>query len=137
MKLLEPYKQDEKLAEIADLCRKDLKFLCTQFLGYKDWDLVHDDVELLLRKPSRKKALLLPRGHLKSTLVTVAYSIQQIIKNPNVRILIANQVWDMSRAFMREIKAQLEGSQLKYLFGEFTSPKWNEDLLVVLSLIHI
>ena len=131
MKHFEPYKNDEKLAVIADLCKRDLKFLCTNYLGYKDWDLVHDDVESLLRKPSKKKALLLPRGHLKSTLVTVAYSIQQIIRNPNCRILIANQVWDMSRSFMREIKAQLEGSQLKYFFGEFTSPKWNEDLMVV------
>jgi hypothetical protein len=70
--------RDPRVVEITDLCRKDLRFLSMQFLGYKDWDGVHDDVEKLLRKPSKKKALLLPRGHLKSTLVTVAYTIQTL-----------------------------------------------------------
>lgn len=126
-----PTDDDPKLKEIADLCQWDLKFLCEQFLGYKDWDKVHDGVEKLLRKPSKKKALLLPRGHLKSTLVTVAWTIQKILKEPNIRVLIANQVWDMSRAFLREIKAQLVSSQLKYLFGDFVSPKWNDDMIIV------
>lgn len=126
-----PYERDPKLAEIADLCQRDLRFLAMQFLGYKDWDKVHDDVEYLLKKPSKKKALLLPRGHLKSTLVTVAYTIQTILKNPNARVLIANQVWDMSRRFLGEIKAQLEGSQLKHLFGEFQSARWNADDVIV------
>lgn len=108
-----------------------LKYLATSMLGYKDWDVVHDDLERFLRRPARKKALLLPRGHLKSSLVTMSYSILKILKNPNVRILIANQVWDMSRTFLREIKQQLETSPLKYLFGEFVSDKWNEDEIIV------
>lgn len=126
-----PYEQDEKLKEIAELCKVDLRFLCMQFLGYQDWDIVHDDVQLFLMKHSKKKALLLPRGHLKSTLVTVAYTIQAILKNPNVRVLIANQVWDMSRRFLGEIKGQLEGSQLKYIFGDFQSARWNADDIIV------
>lgn len=122
--------------QIADACIASLHFLSTQFLGYKDWDNggtdgVHDQVERFLMRPSRKKALLLPRGHLKSTLVTVAYTVQQILKNPNIRVLIANQVWDMSRRFLAEIKAQLENSQLKYLFGEFQSARWNADDIIV------
>jgi predicted phage terminase large subunit-like protein len=126
-----PYETDEKLAAVADCCRDDLKFLCTQFLGYSDWDIVHDDVQKFLMRAAKKKALLLPRGHLKSTLVTVAYTVQAILRNPNVRVLIANQVWDMSRRFLGEVKAQLEGSQLKYLFGDFQSSRWNADDIIV------
>lgn len=120
-----------EIADIKDLCQKSLLFLCAQFLGYKDWDLVHDDVERFLRKPARKKALLLPRGHLKTSFVTIAYTIKAILKNPNVRILIGNGVWDIARSFLSEIKAQLEGSQLKYLFGEFQSARWNADEIIV------
>lgn len=120
-----------QMQEIADLNKESLEFLCRQFLGYKDWDRVHDDVAKFLRKPARKKALLLPRGHLKSSIVTIGYSVQEIIKNPNTRILIANQIWDMSRAFLRSIKGILENSQLKYLHGNFVSTKWNEDLIIV------
>lgn len=121
----------EQLAEIKDLCARSLYCLCTQFLKYPDWDTCHDDMEKLLRKPSRRKANVFPRNHLKSTFGTISYSIQHILKNPNVRILICNQVWDMSRSFLREIKQQLEGSQLKYMFGEFVSAKWNEDEIIV------
>lgn len=117
--------------EIRDLLGDSLYFLCTQFLGYKDWDKVHDDVEKLLRRPARRKALLMPRGHLKTSMVTIGFTIQQILKNPNIRILIANQVWDMSRTFLREIKEQLETSKLKYLYGDFVSAKWNEDEIII------
>jgi predicted phage terminase large subunit-like protein len=122
---------EEQLKEIRTQCQESLWFLCTAMLGYPDWDTCHDDMERLLRKPSRRKANVFPRNHLKSTFGTVAYSIQHILKNPNVRILIANQVWDMSRSFLREIKEQLQNSQLKYLFGEFVSAKWNEDEVIV------
>lgn len=122
---------DDENEEIREACRRSLSFLCKEFLGYRDWDKVHDDLEVFLARPSRKKALLLPRGHLKSTIVTVGLTIQTILRNPNCRVLIGNQIWDMSRTFLREIKGQLENSQLKYLFGDFISAKWNEDMIIV------
>lgn len=113
-----------------------LHFLCTQMLGYKDWDTIHDELEVFLAKPSSKKALLLPRGHLKSSIVTIGKSIQAILKNPNVRILIANQVWDMSRKFLAEIKAHLELSTLPKIFGQFKSEQWNQDAITVAQRSH-
>lgn len=135
-KTIRPYERDPKLKEIGELLQQSLLFLCKHFLGYTDWDNggltgLHDQVEIFLRKPAKKKALLLPRGHLKSTLVTVGYTIFRILQNPNIRVLIANQVWDMSRRFLAEIKAQLEGSQLKHLFGDFVSARWNADDIIV------
>lgn len=120
-----------KVEQIKASCESSLWFLCTQFLGYKDWDLVHDDVERLLRRPAKKKALLLPRNHLKSSFGTIAFTVQQILKNPNIRVLIGNGVWDISRSFLSEIKAQLETSQLKYLYGDFVSQRWNADEIIV------
>lgn len=123
--------QDDKILAIKEQCQQSLWFLCTAMLKHPDWDSVHDDVERFLRKPARKKALLLPRGHLKTTFVTEAFAMQCIMKNPNVRILIANQVWDRARDILRAIKGHLEGSQLKYIFGDFVSAKWNEDQIIV------
>lgn len=117
--------------DIREASRKSLYFLCTQMLGYTDWDKIHDDLEVFLARPSSKKALLLPRGHLKSSIVTIGKSIQYILQNPNVRILIANQVWDMSRKFLSEIKGHLELSQLPKLFGEFRSEFWNQDAITI------
>jgi len=92
---------------------------------------VHDDVEVFLGMSARKKALMLPRGHLKSSMVTIGYTIQQLLKNPNTRVLIGNGVWDIARSFLSEVKAHLEQSQLKYIFGDFQSARWNADEIIV------
>lgn len=126
-----PYEEDPKLAEVAEMCKRSLHFLCHQFLGYTLWDEVHDDLEVMLKRPAQRKCIVLPRDHSKSTFVTIAWTIQQILKNPNIRVLIANGVWDTSRRFLSEIKAQLENSQLKYVFGDFVSVRWNADDIIV------
>lgn len=120
-----------EIEEVQEACKTSLYFLCTQMLGYTDWDKVHDELEVFLSKPASKKALLLPRGHLKSSIVTIGKSVQFILRNPNVRILIANQVWDMSRKFLSEIKAHLESEELSSLFGNFQSAYWNQDAVTV------
>lgn len=118
--------------ELREACQNDLHVLCTQFLAYKDWDLLHDELEVFLDKPASKKALLLPRSHLKTSIVTIGKTIQYILKNPNVRILIANQVWDIARKMLFEIKEHLDGkSQLPQLFGEFKSDLWNQDVITI------
>jgi predicted phage terminase large subunit-like protein len=128
---IKPGETNPEVEKVKDYLKKSLYFLCTSMLNYPDWDKVHDDMEILLRRPSRRKACVIPRNHLKSTFGTIGFSIYSILNNPNIRILICNQVWDISRSFLREIKEQLENSQLKYLFGEFVSAKWNEDEIIV------
>lgn len=101
-------------------------------LGYKDWDICHDDMEKFIAKPANKKLLLIPRGHLKTAIVTKALPIKWILNDPNVRILIANQVWDKSREMLSEIKGHLEDkSELPKLFGNFISSRWNEEKIEV------
>jgi predicted phage terminase large subunit-like protein len=121
-----------KVEDLREEYRNNLKFLCTTQLGYKDWDLVHDDVWRMLLRPSRKKLVLIPRGHLKSAIITKGFAIQQMLKDPNVRILIAHEVWDKSREMLAEIKEYLTAkSQLPLIFGNFVSDRWNQDQIVV------
>ncbi len=119
--------------EIQEFCKSSLHFLCTQMLGFKDWqEGLHDEVENFLDRPSKKKALLLPRGHLKTSLVTIGKSIQHILRNPNVRILIANQVWDKCREMLTVIEQNLDDkSPLPSVFGEFRSGHWNNDAFTI------
>jgi predicted phage terminase large subunit-like protein len=120
------------LEHIRDACKTSLHFLCTQVLGYKEWDHVHDDLERFLNRPSRRKLVLVPRGHLKTSLVTKAYTIQLLLRNPDLRILICNQVWDKAREMLYEIKQFLtDKSDLPKLFGNFVSERWREDDIVL------
>lgn len=122
-----------QIEEIRDACQNDLHFLCTEILGYRDWDSpLHDELEVFLAKPASRKALLIPRNHLKTSIVTIGKAVQFLLKNLNTRILIANQVWDISRKMLSEIKEHLsDKSQLPKLFGEFRSDFWNQDAVTV------
>lgn len=120
------------LEEVKEACKRSLHFLCTKILGYSDWDTVHDDTEAFIRKKSIRKLLLIPRGHLKTAIVTKGFAIQSILRNPDIRILIANQVWDKSREMLYEIKQLLtEKTDLPKLFGDFISERWREDDIVI------
>lgn len=89
-------------------------------------------MEKFVVRPSKHKLILVPRGHLKSSVITVAYSIQRLLRNPNERILIANQVWDKARDMLSEIKGFLnDKSELPKIFGTFVSDRWREDDIVI------
>src|SRR4029077_19588963 len=120
------------LSDVKAACQTSLYFLCKEILHYNEWDTVHDDLERFLNPPSNRKLILVPRGHLKTSIVTKAYSIQLLLRNTNLRILIANQVWDKAREMLYEIKQFLtDKSDLPKLFGPFVSDRWREDDIVI------
>ena len=116
-------------------CKNDLKFLCKAIFGYKDWSenqRLHYDIGRKLRAPSKFKLFLIPRDHLKSSIITKAAAVQRMLNNPDIRILIANNTWDNARKFLGSIQAHLKrGEKLSYYFGDFVSPKWNQDEIVI------
>jgi hypothetical protein len=107
--------------KIKHLCETDLKFLCTVILGMKPWsDDVHGGLARILANNVDQKLILMPRGHWKSSVATVAWSIQQILKNPNIRILITNAIWDRARDFLGQIVGYLTSkSILSGLYSSF------------------
>ena len=83
---------------------------------------------------TNKKLVLIPRGHLKSTLVTVGYSLMRIAQDPGVRILIANATYDMSTAFLNHIKKHLRDNEVfKDYYGDFSDnpDKWAENMIAI------
>lgn len=125
--------------EKKKLCKEDLKYLCKDVLGYKDWDNFHDELKEFLdgieygQRSRQYRLILLPRGHLKSCVVTKGWTIQQILNNPNIRILIGNAIWDNARGFLKTIMQYLDGASiLSDLFDNFRPKsrgglKWTPD----------
>jgi len=102
----------------------------------KDWQKgLHDDLESFLKgKKLRKKLLLIPRNHLKSSIVTVGYAIQQILINPNIRILLTNATLRRCEEFMTQIQGYLTNtSSLKDIFGAFQTKdtRWTIDQFTI------
>lgn len=127
-----PEKKSVDAEQVRDACKNSLWYLCTQVLGYTDWDGVHDDIEKMLSKPAKRKMILIPRGHLKTSIITKGYVTKRVLMDKNIRVLIANQVWDKSREMLFEIKEFLTGkSILPKLFGEFASGRWRDEEIVI------
>ncbi|RMH43028.1 MAG: hypothetical protein D6694_07485 [Gammaproteobacteria bacterium] len=55
----------------------------------------------------------MPRGHLKSTLMTVAFTLWDIYINPNIRIFVGTSTLPLAHAFVREVKTYLEDDFLQ------------------------
>lgn len=97
--------------------------------------LFHKELCDFVMKPDpKKKLILIPRGHLKSTLVTVGYSLLRIAQDPSVRILIANATYDMATSFLNQIKHHLKDNQVfRDYYGDLsTNPdKWAENMISI------
>jgi predicted phage terminase large subunit-like protein len=95
----------------------------------------HKELCNFIMKPEPlSKMLLIPRGHLKSTLVTVGYSLLRIVENPDVRILIANATYDMACAFLSQIKKHLQYNEtLRDYYGDLSTQadKWSENMITI------
>lgn len=65
--------------------------------------------------PSLNRMLKMPRGHRKSTLL-VGYIMWRIWRNPDIRILHASNVLDLSESFMREIRSYFEDTEMQERF---------------------
>lgn len=81
-------------------------------------------------RKDRKKLILIPRSHLKSKLVTIGYSLQQIIANPKVRILIYSATWQMAVDLNLSIQKNLKGCErINQIWGDLSSdaPEWSQD----------
>ena len=80
---------------------------------------VHREMcEFVDKNPRKQKLMLVPRGFLKSTLITIGKTLQWINEDPSVRILIANATYSMATAFLNVIKRQLTNNSLLHeIFG--------------------
>jgi len=65
-------------------------------------------------------SILAPRGHAKSTWLSVIYPIWKIVKNRDIKIIIASDTGDQAEMFLRAVKDELETNEcLINDFGAF------------------
>lgn len=103
--------------------------------GSKPLNRFHQELcDFIMKEEPKKKLVLIPRGHLKSTVVTVGYSLMRIAKDPSVRILIANATYDMATSFLNQIKKHLKDNEIfRDYYGDFSRnpDKWSENMISI------
>lgn len=137
----------EQVKFVRNKSRRSLHYLCCIILGYRDvtWD-VHGEIMENLQKfkggndvvdgrgqvtytpevplwelqGPRNTLILYPRGHLKTSIITIAHCIQWIINYPNIRILISTATGDQCKKMLNEIKSHFQfNKQFRYYFPDF------------------
>ena len=121
---------------LRQLCREDLFFLLTMAMKRKDVD------DPWLYKRCREVEAdpngyldLWAREHYKSTIITFALSIQDILNNQEITIGIFSHTKPIAKKFLGQIKTELEDNEfLKDLFPEILyknpkreAPSWSLD----------
>lgn len=111
---------------LREKCQSDLQFLVTEVFGLKRWSKsLHGTLVKHLQDPGDRKLILLPRGHQKSTIITVCWTIQQLLINPNLTVGIYSATWKLSKDLLHQIKNILVTSPLKSIYGPFDkSSRW-------------
>lgn len=104
-------------------CLKDPVVFCRRGLGF--------DVQpfqqrwLGFQARARRTMILAPRGHGKTTMCTVGFSLWKIACWSDCRILIVSATSFQSEGFLRQIRSQIESfPEVAHLFGMKPSRPW-------------
>lgn len=122
---------------------KSSTYVTASLIGFKDiTPELHLDMCNWIdqAKPQRGYNRLLgviPRDHLKSSNWTIANSVNRIIRNPSIRILIGNETATNAQHFLRRIQAVWDRNPMfRWAFSELipdpTKPgKWSETEMLI------
>jgi len=79
-------------------------------------------------KGGRKKLFLYPRGHLKTTVITEAHTIQWLLNYPDIRILLSSGIEDQAKSFLSAVKGHfVKNETLRFAFPEWCPPEGKVD----------
>jgi predicted phage terminase large subunit-like protein len=129
-------------AVMRELAKKDLFFLIFNVFNRDDLDRdwLYDRCRDVQESPDNHIDLW-SREHYKSTIITYAKTIQDILNNPDITVGIFSFTRPIAKGFLRQIKFELESNErLKALFPDILyqnpraeSPRWSEDNGIVVK----
>lgn len=143
-------KDIEHYVDVHKRAYKSFLFFCEEVLGlkedeeigYKDLNEEHHKLCNLLGSSDWKNVIILtPRYTLKSSIVTVAFALWNLIRDPNYRILIYSDTSTKAEGFLQGIKNHIEGkapgSKFRFYYPGWESrEKWNNSEIVISKREH-
>lgn len=98
----------------------------------------HIDVYNKLLAPSKKKCIVAPRRHSKSTVVSLCYVLWCSLFQQKQYIVIISDTYTQSAMFLNAIKDEIETNEtIKMLWGSLKGAIWREDVIVLANGVMI
>lgn len=125
--------------DLRFLACNDLYFLLTRLLNRRDADhpWLYERIREFESAPDGRLDLW-ARGHYKSSIITFAGTIQEILRDPEITVGIFSHTRPIATNFVRQIKTEFESNDvLQNLFPFIAPPKgadarpWGESMLTV------
>lgn len=87
----------------------------------------HYDIYNLLKQKHKYNCIVAPRGHSKSTTVTLAYALHQILFQEVKFVVIISDTSPQADLFLDAIRNELETNEtIRALFGNFKGKTWSD-----------
>lgn len=127
----------QNIEHLRERAQTDLFFLSKGVLSYNQLEQgAHGALcQFMTVESSNRRMVLMPRGFLKTTICTISDSIRLTLCDPNIRILIQNEVLENAVLMLAEIRQHWEKTPLlRFLFPELVPPAfrgqgvdWSQD----------
>jgi hypothetical protein len=137
----EGMEQQHGIDAVRELCKVDRYYLLVRACGRVD--ALHPWIFARCREVERNPNDMLDlwaREHYKSTVITFAGTIQEILRNPEITIAIFSHTKGIARKFFRQIRYELETNQtLLKAFPDILwentrqAPRWAEETGLVVK----
>src|SRR5215467_7470164 len=130
--------EEEIRHSLRERAKRSTYFFAKAILGFADLTVnTHGPICRTLDSPSKRKLIVMPRDHLKTSIATIADTIRRITVNPNIRILFGNETATNASHFLRRIASVFDrNARFRWLFPELIEDptkrsKWNENEILV------
>lgn len=122
---------NNQLASAKVLLLGDFSYFAQLLTDPAFFDVIfHTGLCKFIQHSSKDKLIILPRGHLKTTMLSL-YLLWRAVKRPDIRILIASNTDTNSAKTVRFIRSIVEQNEMFRLFfpeviPEFTKTRWSD-----------
>ena len=110
------------LSMILDTCNNSFKFFMQSVVGMQNPDFLNELDDILSDPIYKKIVAAYPRGHGKSTHLSIGYPAWRIAQNHNLRILIVSNTASVAQGMLRGILNQVEENEKYKEFSKYIDP---------------
>lgn len=116
-------KDVKRLAETLKLITDNFRIFVSEIIGLDNAPFHRELDDCLSCELNKKICIAWPRGHGKSTHLSIAYPLWEIGRNHNMRILLVSSTAETARHYMTEIIGHIERNQKYQLWAKAIDPK--------------